>query len=74
MQRITLDNLKNIDRDCLTAAQVAPVIGADPSMIRWQAHHEREALGFPVIVIGTRIKIPKIPFIKFMLDENTPKQ
>jgi len=69
MKRITLNDLAAIDRDWLTPAQIAPVLGTDPNMIRWQAHENRAALGFPVIVCGTRVKIPKIPFIKFMRGE-----
>jgi hypothetical protein len=68
--RLTLNDLENIDRDWLTPAQVAPVLGADPNYIRGQAHAEPDKLGFPVIVIGTRVKIPRIPFINFMRGGN----
>ncbi len=63
---MTLSELEVINRDWLTAAQVAPVLGADPNWIRHQARKNKEALGFPVIVYGSRVKIPKVPFIKFM--------
>ncbi len=72
MPNTSLNDLASIDRDWLTPAQIAPVLGADPNLIRWQAHNEREALGFPVVVLGTRVKIPKIPFIKFMGGSEVP--
>lgn len=63
---MTLSDLQNIDREFLTAVQVAPILGADPNWIRWQAHKDKDALGFPVIVMRSRVKIPKEPFIKYM--------
>lgn len=71
--KITLEDIKNIDRAWLTPAQVAPIIGADPQWIRWQAHNDQGKLGFPVIVIRSRVKIPKEPFIKFMLGIESEK-
>jgi hypothetical protein len=66
---MTLSDIKNIERDFLTPAQIAPILGADPNWIRWQAHEDPAKLGFPVIVIRSRVKIPKEPFIKFMMGE-----
>lgn len=65
----TLSDLENIPREWLTPAEIASVLGTDPNMIRWQAHNEPEKLGFPIILIGTRTKIPRMPFIKFMRGE-----
>lgn len=62
-----LSDIEKIDRDWLTPAQIATVLGADPNWIRWQARNNKDALGFPVIVYGSRVKIPKLPFLKFML-------
>ena len=69
MSETTLSDLENIDRDWLTAAQIAPILGTDPNLIRWQAHNGPGKLGFPVIVIGSRVKIPKLPFLNFMRGE-----
>jgi hypothetical protein len=66
MPDISLNDLETIPRDWLTPAQIAPILGADPNWIRRQAHADPRKLGFPVIVCGTRVKIPKLPFIKFM--------
>jgi len=62
----TLEEIEALPQNMLTAANVAPYLECDPNLIRWQAHNEPEKLGFPVIVVGSRVKIPKIPFIKFM--------
>lgn len=63
---MTLDDLKRLDREFLTPAQVAEVLGCDPHGIRVWARQRPEGLGFPVCLIGSRTKIPKRPFIQFM--------
>lgn len=58
MERLTLDQLEALPAEVLTCAQVTPVL--------LQALERPELLGFPVIVAGSRVKIPKRPFIRFM--------
>ena len=69
-QRLTLDDLAAIDRDFLTCDQVAHVLGAHPDTIRGQAQERPGLLGFPVCCVGRRVKIPKVPFLRFMGYEN----
>ena len=63
---MTLTDLELFPREWLTAAPIAPVLGTDPNLIRYQAQHRPEKLGFPVVVLGSRVKIPKMPFVNFM--------
>ena len=63
---MTLQEIKISDKDLLTPAEIAPVLHLDPSTIRYWAHEAPEKLGFPVIVAGTRTKIPRLPFIRFL--------
>ena len=63
---MTIPEIKALDREMLTAAEVAPILNTNPNLIRWQAHENPEALGFPVIVMKSRVKIPRIPFLKFL--------
>lgn len=63
---MTLSELAAIDKVFLTPAQIAPVLETDPNLIRWQAHHEPEKLGFRVIVIRSRVKIVKESFLEYM--------
>ena len=63
---MTLDDLKRLDREYLTPAQVAEVLDCDPQGIRVWARQRPEGLGFPVCIVGSRTKIPKRPFIQFM--------
>lgn len=50
----------------ITPAEAAKAIGCDPNLIRLQAKQRPELLGFPVCVVGSRVKIPRVPFIKFI--------
>ena len=63
---MTLDDLKRVDRDWLLAREVAPILGTDPHSVRVAARLAPERLGFPVIVLGSRVRIPRVPFLRFM--------
>lgn len=65
---MSLEDLANLPGEILTCAQVAPILGADPATIHQQAVEAPQFLGFPVIVAKSRVKIPKRPFIRFMMD------
>ena len=65
---MSIEELRSYPRDWLTCEQVAPVLGADRANIHDQAVTDPAALGFPVVVIKSRVKIPKLPFIRFMTE------
>lgn len=60
----TMDDIQKLNTDTITPAQAAPILHVDPQHIRLAARREPELLGFPVIIIGSRVKIPRIPFIE----------
>lgn len=62
----TLEEIEALQDEVLTCQQVAPILGANPATIHGQAVDAPYMLGFPVIVMGSRVKIPKRPFLKFM--------
>lgn len=61
----TLQEIEAFPKEMLTAEQIAPILGADVHSIRLQAHADPKALGFPVIVINRRVKIPRQGFLNF---------
>lgn len=63
---MTLAEIEAIPSEVLTCQQIAPVLGANPATIHLQATDRPELLGFPVIVMGSRVKVPKAAFIRFM--------
>ena len=63
---MTVQDLMTMDKDAITCAEAGAILGANPQSIRIAARDRPDALGFPVIRIGTRTLIPRIPFINFM--------
>ena len=61
---MTLDDIAAIPNEFLTAADVAPYLRSDPNSIRWQAKERPGLLGFPVVVLRNRVKIPKRLFVQ----------
>ena len=66
---MTLAEIEALPGEVLTCQQIAPVLGANPATIHLQATDRPELLGFPVIVMGSRVKVPKAAFIRFMRGE-----
>lgn len=62
----TLKDIAAMPDVTLTPAVVAEVIGCDPQYIRDAAVQCPERLSFPVIRLGNRTKIPRLPFLKAM--------
>lgn len=63
---MTLEELKKLDKDVITPAEAAQVLQCDPHWIRVAAHQNKSLLGFPVIILNSRVKIPRLAFIKYM--------
>lgn len=70
----TLEEVEALPNEVLTCANVAGVLEANPNTIHVTAVQRPELLGFPVIVLGSRVKIPKRPFLRFMRGEPEPEQ
>lgn len=58
-----LSDIEKLDKEFLLAADVAPVLDMNPQDLREQARTNPSMLGFPVIVTGTRVRIPKDGFL-----------
>lgn len=56
---MTRDDIRRMDRAVITPAIAAQVLGCDPAYIRVAARDAPEQLGFPVVRIGSRTKIPR---------------
>lgn len=63
---MTLQEIKESDKDVLTCADVADVLKCNPYTLHMQAQQRPDLLGFPVICMKSRVKIPRLPFLKFM--------
>jgi hypothetical protein len=67
---MSLDDLERIDREFLIPSEVAPILGCSAFNINLQAKYDREhgvsSFPFPVILIGSRVKIPRRAFVEVM--------
>lgn len=66
---MTICEVENLETEVLTPAQVASVLHTDPTAIRLAARRFPEKLGFPVICIGSRVKVPRMAFLKWLKGE-----
>lgn len=62
---MTIAEIRKSAKDFLTPAEVAPALGCDPQTLRVWARKKPEWLGFPVSVIGSRVKIPREGFLRW---------
>lgn len=61
-----LKEIEAIDKEMLTCADVSPYLGFDANSLRMQAREDPTLLGFPVVVAGTRVQIPKEGFLQYI--------
>ena len=67
---MTLDEIKSSTKLFLIPADIAPLIGSGPHTIRCTARQRPDLLGFEFTFSGNRMKIPRIPFLRFLGEEN----
>lgn len=63
---LTLAEIEALETEVLTCKDVSRVLCAGAYYLHEQAMKDPSKLGFPVIVHGTRVKIPRLAFIKYM--------
>ena len=63
---MTLEDIAKMSAATITPAVAAKIIGCDPQLIRDAAVSRQDLLPFPVIRLGSRTKIPRIPFLESM--------
>ena len=62
---MTMDDCKRRTDLYIDAEDAANILGWSAQAIRRQAQDDPSKLGFPVSVVGSRVRIPRKPFIKF---------
>ena len=66
---MTLDEVERLDKEMLVPTDVAQVLGCSPYTINVATRDGKNPFPFPVIRLGTRVRIPKAPFLKAMRGE-----
>ena len=63
---MTLDDMRTCDKAMLTPDDVSEVLGCNGYAINLQCKEDPRKLGFPVCVLGTRVKIPRVAFLRWL--------
>ena len=68
----TLEEIENCGKDMLVPTDVAPYLHCEPHSINRAAKDAPGLLGFPIIVMGSRVRIPREGFVRYCrgLEEN----
>ena len=62
----TIADILASDKAFLTPDDVSGVLGSHPQTIRVTARQRPDLIGFEFTFSGNRMKIPRIPFLRFM--------
>lgn len=62
----TLEDLQVSTKAFFTPGDVCGVLGANPQTIRVTARQRPDLIGYEFTFVGNRMKIPKVPFLRFM--------
>ena len=63
---MTIQEIRASGKEMLSPADVAPVLGCNPYAINVAAKEDPARLGFPVCMIGNRVKIPRRAFLRWV--------
>lgn len=66
----TLEEIEALEKEMLVPADIAPILGCQAYAINVATRNGKNPFPFPVIRMGTRVKIPKKPFLKAMRGES----
>lgn len=69
---MTREEMERSAMEFLTPEQVAEVLGCKPYAINVQAHANAALLGFPVCVMGSRVRIPRRGFLHWLQFGSAP--
>lgn len=64
-----LDRIEKLEKEMLVPKDVAKYLGCSAYTINIATEDGKNPFPFPIIRLGRRVKIPKIPFIKAMRGE-----
>jgi len=65
----TLEEIEALPREMLIPADIAHILGCNPYSINVCAKSGTNLFPFPIILMGSRVRIPKQPFLKAMRGE-----
>lgn len=67
---LTVNDLIESPKAFFTPGDVSGVLGSNPQTIRVTARQRPDLIGFEYTFVGNRMKIPRIPFLRFLGVDN----
>lgn len=67
---LTVSDLIESPKAFFTPGDVSGVLGSNPQTIRVTARQRPDLIGFEYTFVGNRMKIPRIPFLRFLGVDN----
>ena len=69
MKNDELDRIEALDKEMLVPTDIAKYLGCNPYTINVATRDGNNPFPFPIIRMGSRVRIPKTPFLKAMRGE-----
>jgi len=63
VRKLKIEDIESIKKEFLIPEDIASFLGCDKYSINVQAQKNPDKLGFPVVILGSRIRIPKEGFV-----------
>lgn len=63
---MTIEEIKASTDATVCIYEIAKIIGIDANALMAQAREDQQKLSFPVIVAFKSVRVPRIPFLKFL--------
>lgn len=63
---MTLEEIRSSTKLFITAGDIAPLLESDPHTIRCSAREQPDLMGFAFTMVGNRMKIPRLAFLKWL--------
>ena len=63
---MTVEDLKKMKKPVISGTMAAKVMGMDSSRLIGYAREHPERIQFPFQISGNRLKIPRIPFLRWL--------
>ena len=63
---MTIEEIKALPDATICIHDIAKIIGIDATRLRDQARQDQSKLSFPVIVAFDTVRVPRVPFLRFL--------
>ena len=69
---MTYRQIKESRKNMLVPTDISDILDCTPHSINTQAQSDAAKLGFPVCIMGTRVRIPRLAFLHWLEYGNAP--